>query len=398
MPRPSPNVVSSGVTMITAKTTAASTLGNIALHLLTHKKFFTLCLIGSILGVASIGRAHAEASTGDWRIDSPVGDGTPGVVGQPFGVEFGPDGGLYICEVENHRIRRYDLETQELTTIAGTGKAGYSGDGGPATAAEMNEPYEIRFDAAGNLFVVEMQNHIVRRIDGATQSITTVAGTGTQGFGGDGGEATKALLHRPHSIALDGRGGLFIADIGNHRIRRVDLAAGTIQTIAGTGEKTMPQDGQQAEGNPMVGPRALFVDGDRLWIALREGHSVWTMDLNTGTLAHVAGTGKKGYTGDDGPAREGTFDGPKGIAVGPKGHVYVVDTENQAIRKIDTRQGGITTIAGHGPDARGFGGDGGPATTASLDRPHGICVGKDGAVYIGDTNNHRVRRVYVPGK
>ncbi|MBL7648602.1 MAG: hypothetical protein JNK74_20695 [Candidatus Hydrogenedentes bacterium] len=343
---------------------------------------------------ALTGRAQAA----EWRIDSPVGDGTPGNVGQPFGLVVGPDGGLYICEVENHRIRRFDLNTQALTTVAGTGRAGYSGDGRLALDADLNEPYEIRFDDAGNLFVVEMKNHIVRRIDGKTHIITTVAGCGREGFGGDGGPATEALLKQPHSIDLDGKGGLLIADIGNHRIRRVDLASGTIRTIAGNGEKTMPQDGQQADGNPMVGPRALFVDGDTLWIALREGHSVWRMDLSTGTLTHVAGTGERGYTGDGGPAREATFDGPKGIAVGPAGEVHVVDTENQAIRMIDTQSGVITTIAGSGPNGRGFGGDGGPATAAKMDRPHGICVGADGAVYVGDTNNHRVRRVWRSGE
>lgn len=364
---------------------------------LSRKKFIVLLLAMLMPALAPFGPAHADAADGAWRIDSPVGDGTPGNVGQPFGVEFGPDGGLYICEVENHRIRRYDLKTGAVTTVAGTGRAGYSGDGGPALEADMNEPYEIRFDEAGNLFVVEMKNHIVRRIDGKTKVITTVAGCGREGYGGDGDPATEALLKQPHSIALDGKGGLLIADIGNHRIRRVDLASGTIRTIAGNGEKTLPKDGQQAEGNPMVGPRALFVDGDTLWIALREGHSIWRMDLNTGTLAHVAGTGERGLTGDGGPAREATFDGPKGIAVGPDGHVYVVDTENQAIRMIDTQSGVITTIAGSGPDARGFGGDGGPATAAKMDRPHGVCVGPDGAVYVGDTNNHRVRRVRFGG-
>jgi sugar lactone lactonase YvrE len=362
---------------------------------LTHGKSTALCLACFILVLSTLVPTNAGAAEGsnDWRIDSPAGDGTPGDVGQPFGVEFGPDGGLYICEVENHRVRRFDPETGALTTVAGTGRAGYGGDGGPALEADMHEPYEIRFDAEGNLFVVEMMNYVVRRIDAKTQTITTVAGSGTKGYGGDGGPATKALLNRPHSIALDGKGGLFIADIGNHRIRHVDLATGTIRTIAGNGEKTMPKDGQQADGNPMVGPRALFVEGAVLWIALREGHSVWTMNLSTGELAHIAGTGKKGYSGDGGPAQEATFDGPKGISVGPKGHVYVVDTENQAIRKIDTQRGVITTIAGHGPESRGFGGDGGPATAARMDRPHGICVGADGAVYIGDTNNHRVRRV-----
>lgn len=363
-----------------------------------NKAAFIFPLLSLLAFSALTEHAHTEAAAVEWRIDSPVGDGTPGNVGQPFGVVVGPDGGLYICEVENHRIRRYDLKTHALTTVAGTGHAGYSGDGGPALEADMNEPYEIRFDDAGNLFVVEMKNHIVRRIDGKTHIITTVAGCGQEGFGGDGGPATKALLKQPHSIALDGKGGLLIADIGNHRIRRVDLASGTIRTIAGNGEKTMPRDGQQAEGNPMVGPRALFVDGDTLWIALREGHSVWRMDLNTGRLAHVAGTGERGYTGDGGPAREATFDGPKGIAVGPEGEVYVVDTENQTIRMIDAQRGVIITIAGSGPESRGFGGDGGPATAAQMDRPHGIGIGSDGAVYVGDTNNHRVRRVRQIGE
>ena len=130
-----------------------------------------------------------------------------------------------------------------------------------------------------------------------------------------------------------------------------------------------------------------------MWIALREGHSVWKLDLKVGTLAHIAGSGKKGFTGDGASAKAATFDGPKGIALGPDGNVYVMDTENNAVRKIDLKSGLISTAAGSGPDAKGSGGDGGPATKAQMDRPHGICVGPDGTIYIGDTNNHRVRRV-----
>ncbi|NUQ61816.1 MAG: hypothetical protein HUU20_04965 [Pirellulales bacterium] len=327
------------------------------------------------------------------RIDTVAGNGDKSDVGQPFGVEFGPGGDLYICEVENHRIRRLNLNSGELRPIAGTGQKGYSGDGGSASQAKLNEPYEVRFDASGNMFFVEMQNHIVRRIDGKTGAITTIAGTGRPGYNGDEGRATGTELSSPHSIALDGEGYLYLADIGNHRIRRVDLNRGTIETIAGTGETKLPKDGQVARGNPILGPRALFIDGRTLWIALREGHSIWKMDLDRGMLRHVAGTGQKGYSGDGGPALDATFNGPKGIAVGPDGDVDVVDTENQVIRRIHVRSGTVTTIAGAGPDARGYGGDGGPATAANLDRPHGVCVASDGAVYIGDTNNHRVRRV-----
>lgn len=330
-------------------------------------------------------------------IDSVAGDGQPTNVGQPFGVEFGPDGRLYICQVENHRIQRLDMKSGELDPIAGTGQVGYSGDGENALLAQMNEPYEIRFDADGNLFVVEMKNHIVRRIDAQTRVISTVAGNGTRGFSGDGGAAVEAQLNSPHSIALDRNNGLLIADIGNHRIRRVDLSSGTIETIAGTGERVQPREGQIARGNPIIGPRALFIDGNTLWIALREGHSVWTLDLMSEKLSRVAGSGTKGYSGDGGMAKAAMFNGPKGIAVGPDGLVYVVDTENQVIREINPAAGSITTIAGSGPDSRGYGGDGGVATEAKLDRPHGVCVASNGDVFVGDTNNHRVRRIRKGG-
>ncbi len=314
-------------------------------------------------------------------------------VGQPFGVELGPRGGLFVTEVQNHRIVRLDLETRKVTTVAGNGEAGYSGDGGPATAARLNEPYEVRFDREGNMFFVEMKNHLVRRVDAQSGVISTVAGNGIAGYGGDGGPAVKAQLRVPHSIALDEKKGLYIADIGNHRIRKVDLVSGQISSIAGSPEKALPREGQRARGNPILGPRALCFHQGTLWIALREGHSVWKLPLAEGTLQHVAGDGTKGFSGDGGSARTARFNGPKGICVGPKGLVYVVDTENQVIRRIDPGRDGIETVAGSGPQQRGGGGDGGPADQAQLDRPHGICVGPDGTIYIGDTLNHRVRRV-----
>lgn len=325
------------------------------------------------------------------QIDTIFGNGQKEVCDQPFGVEIGPDGALYICEVGNHRISRVDLKTGKRTVVAGTGKKGYSGDGGLATQADLNEPYEVRFDVLDNMYFVEMKNHIVRRVDADTGKISTIAGTGVEGFSGDGGPATKAQLKQPHSIALDSVGHLYIADIGNHRIRRIHATKGIIETIAGNGDRKMPKRGHVAKGNSMVGPRALFVTDSELWIALREGHSVWKMNLGTGRLAFVAGTGKKGYT--DGSGDEATFNGPKGIAVDKHGDIYVVDTENQTIRKIDGITREVTTIAGIGPKARGYGGDDHPATKAKMDRPHGICVDAKGVVYIGDTNNHRVRRV-----
>jgi sugar lactone lactonase YvrE len=280
-----------------------------------------------------------------------------------------------------------------LTTVAGSGRKGYSGDGGPAAKADLNEPYEVRFDRRGDLFFVEMRNCVVRRVDNQTGRISTVAGTGQPGYSGDGGPATDAQLCDPHSIAFDRQDRLYIADIGNHRIRRVDLKTGRIETIAGTGEMKLPRDGDQAAKRPILGPRALFIVGNDLWIALREGNSVWRLNLNDGVLHHEAGSGEKGYAGDRGSAHKATFDGPKGIAVTTGGDVVIVDTENQAIRRIKRTSGEIVTVAGGGPEARGYAGDGGPSINAKLDRPHGVCVGPDGSVYIGDTNNHRVRRV-----
>lgn len=345
-----------------------------------------LCQAEEVIIRTVAGTGHSEIN----RIQTPVTTN----VGNPFGVEIGPDGALYFTEVSNHRVWRLDRKTNQLSVVAGCGQAGYDGDGGPATSARMNEPYEVRFDSEGHCYVVEMRNHIVRRVDRHTGVITTVAGTGKPGFGGDGGPARKAALRQPHSIALDGRGQLYIADIGNHRIRQVDLKSGRIQTLAGNGEKQLPEDGQPGADRPVYGPRALYLRGDTLWVALREGNSIWRLDLagaGNGVWHHVAGTGKKGYSGDGGDPARATFNGPKGIAVGPDGRIFVTDTENQAVRVIDLARRRIDTMAGRGPDWRGFHGENQPATAASLNRPHGICVDAQGVVYIGDSENHRVR-------
>jgi DNA-binding beta-propeller fold protein YncE len=343
-------------------------------------------------GQLRAGTITTVAGTGQSADGGDAGPALKTNVGDPFGVEIGPDGALYICEVRNHRVRRLDRDTGELTTVAGCGQVGYAGDGGPAKEAKLNEPYEVRFDKAGNMLFVEMKNHIVRKVEAKTGKITTVAGTGKAGFGGDGGPATAAQLSSPHSIALDRDDNLYIADIANHRIRKVDATTGVISTLAGNGEKAQPVAGPAA-GKPMLGPRALYIQDGVMWIALREGHSVWKMDLASGLLAHVGGTGRKGYSGDGGPAAEAAFDGPKGIVASADGlTVYVVDTENHAIRAIHTRTLTISTVAGRGPKAAGGTGDGGPATEATMNRPHGICVSPEGEVFVGDTLNHRVRK------
>ncbi len=352
---------------------------------------------GAAAEPAATNRLVIETVAGDGRSgDLPPGGGAALAVpvDQPFGVELGPDGALYIASVGQHRVLRLDREHGIVTSVAGSGVKGYAGDGQPATQAQLNEPYEIRFDADKNLYFVEMQNHLIRRVDARTGLISTVAGAPTLGFGGDGGAAREALFRQPHSIALDDRGCIYVADIGNHRIRRINLRAGTIDSIAGDGNKELPRDGAVASGNPILGPRALVIVGRTMWIALREGNSVWRLDLDSLIIRHVAGSGRAGYGGDGGSLKLALFNGPKGIAATPMGWVYVVDSENQAVRLLDTAAGSIETIAGGGPQARGFAGDKAPATSAKVDRPHGIGLAPDGGFFIGDTNNHRVRWVH----
>ncbi|MEO8429581.1 MAG: hypothetical protein ABI651_21010 [Verrucomicrobiota bacterium] len=319
------------------------------------------------------------------------GDGGPAEkarLNNPYGIARGPDGALYICDMENHVIRKV-MRDGIISTVAGTGKPGYAGDGGPARQAELNEPYEIRFDRAGNMYFVEMKNCIVRRVDAKTQIISTVTGNGTAGFHGDGGLATEATLKQPHSIQLDRHGDLYICDIGNNRIRKVAMTSGIISTFAGTGEGTPPSDGAKIQGTPLYGPRAIDFDADgNMWLALRECNAVYKLDLRAGTIHHVAGAGQKGFTGNGGPAKQATLSGPKGLSVAPNGDIYFTDTESHSVRMIDVAHGTLKLVAGTGE--RGDGPEGAPLK-CRMSRPHGIFVDVDGAIFIGDSEAHRVR-------
>jgi len=326
------------------------------------------------------------------------GDGGAAVKAQlnnPYGLARGPDGGLYICDMDNHRIRRV-AKDGTITTVAGTGKRGYAGDGGPPLQAELNEPYEVRFDNPGNLFFVEMRNHIVRRMDIKSRIISTVAGTGREAFSGDGGAAIQAEFKQPHSIQFDARGDLYVCDIGNHRIRKVDLKTGIIKTFAGNGERAAIPEGANFGAVSLNGPRAIDFDSDgNLWLALREGNAIYKLELKAGTIHHVAGTGQKGFTGNGGPAKQATLSGPKGISVARDGDVYFADTESHTIRRIDIRKGTVELVAGTGE--RGDGPEGDPLR-CKLARPHGIFVDADGTVFVGDSENHRIRMIRPDGK
>jgi DNA-binding beta-propeller fold protein YncE len=335
-------------------------------------------------------------------ITTAVGTGEKGFAGDggaaakallngPFDVCFDRAGNLYFSDTFNNRIRRVDTRGI-ITTVAGNGDKGYSGDGGKATGAALNEPYGVVVDRAGNLYIADRLNRRVRRIDAATGIITTLAGTDEATYGGDGGPAAAASLAEPNGLAFGpGEGLLYITDVADNRVRVIDLAAGTIATFAGTGAAEHSGDGGPAGKAGTFGARAVKIGGDgTVYILERQGSSLRAVDPRTGIIATIAGTTARGYGGDGGPALAAVFDAPKEMAIDRDGSLLIVDTENHAIRRIDHRTGIVTNLAG---GRQGPGGDGGAAELAGLDRPHGAVVGPDGAVYIGDTNNHRIRKV-----
>lgn len=340
-----------------------------------------------------------SASLAEWTIQTFAGNGTKGFSGDggratdanidnPFGVVRGPDGAIWFCEYTGQKIRRVAVDGT-ITTVAGTGQKGYSGDGGPALQATFNLPHEIRFDKKGDLFVVDMVNNVVRKIDLKTGVIKTIAGTGTAGYSGDGGLATQAQLKSPHSIQFGPDGSLYICDIGNHVIRRVDMQTGMISTFAGTGVAGPTPDGAPIQGTPLKGPRSIDFDRDgNLWLATREGNQVFRFDLKVGKIYHVAGTGKSGFGGNGGPAREAELKGPKGIAIDSKGNVWLADTESHSVRMIEAKTGNLLLMAGTGE--KGDGPDGNPLG-CKMARLHGIFVDADDSVFIGDSETHRVR-------
>ena len=332
---------------------------------------------------------HTFAGTGQPGYSGDRGPAAEAMMREPFMCAFDRDGNLFVCEATNHIVRRVDAATGAITTVAGNGEAGYSGDGGPATEATMREPYSLAITDNGHLYIVDRLNAAVRKVapDGV---ITTVAGNGEPGYSGDGGPGLLAQMREPNDCFLDGRGGLLIADIQDQRVRRLDLESGIISTFAGNGDKERKGDGLPATQASILGARAVCMDGaGSAYIAEREGNGVRVVTPD-GIMGTIAGTGELGYSGDGGPAIQSTWAGPKGIRCDANGNIIVTDTENHAIRKIDAVTHTVATIAG---GRLGGHGDGGPATEAGLERPHGCEIAADGSIYIADSNNHRVRVV-----
>jgi len=324
--------------------------------------------------------------------DGASADGAP--INNPYGVVIGPDGGLYWADFGSYRVLRYDFTAKRINVIAGNGMPGHLGDGGPAKAATLWAPHEVRFDSKGNIVVAERDSHVVRHIDMKTQIIKTLAGTGVRGYSGDGGPAAEAQLNQPHSIVIDKSDNVLICDINNNRVRRIDARTGIISTFAGTGENAATPDEGGMLTSPIAAPRSIEIASNgTMYLLLRAGNKVIAMDPAQGRLKRIAGTGEFGYTGDGGPALNAKFGAPGSAFNGPKGIaladnvLYIVDTENHAIRTIDLRSGIITTVAGNGQ--KGDGPDGDPLA-CKMNRPHGVCIqGRN--IYIGDSESHRIR-------
>ncbi|WP_445401123.1 RICIN domain-containing protein [Streptomyces sp. LE64] len=319
-----------------------------------------------------------------------AGDGEPAAAAQlnrPYGVVVDGSGTLYLSDHSNHRVRRITTDGR-ISTVAGTGAAGYRGDHGPAVAAQLNGPRELAVDASGAVYIADSSNHRVRRVapDG---TISTVAGTGTAGFGGDGGPATAARLNLPLGVAVDGAGVLYIAEYHNHRVRRVG-ADGTISTVAGTGVAGFRGDGGPAGAAQLRNPYAVVVDAEGvLHIADAGNHRVRRVEVD-GTIGTVAGTGAAGFGGDGGPAASAQLNLPLGVVVDGAGALYIADHRNHRVRRVGV-DGTIGTVAGTG--AAGFGGDGGPAASAQLNLPLGLAVDCVDTLHVADHLNHRVRKV-----
>ena len=308
----------------------------------------------------------------------------------PFGVDFDRAGNLYLVEMTGHHLRKLGANGL-LTVIAGTGEKGGGGDGGPALRAQFNGMHNFAVTPGGDIYVADTWNNRVRKISAGTGAISTVAGTGEKGFSGDGGAATAAKFGGIYCASLDPQSeNLYLADLDNLRIRRVELKSGRVITVAGNGRKGIPAEGLRATNAPLVDPRAVINDGcGNTYILERSGHALRVVNPD-GTIFTVAGTGEKGYSGDGGEARLAQLSGPKHLCFDLDGNVLIADTDNHVIRKYFPGTGKIIRVAGTGK--KGSKGVGGSPLDLELNQPHGVHVHRDGTLYITDSHNNRILR------
>jgi hypothetical protein len=340
-------------------------------------------------GGSSGGTITTIAGTGKAGFSGDGGQATAAQLRSVHGVTVDRQGNLYIADFEDHRVRRVSPDGT-ITTFAGRGAGGgSSGDGGPATLARLDGPQGIAVDGQGNVYISDYNDYRVRKVSpGGT--ITTFAGTGIPGSSGDGGPATSARLYAPSGVAVDGQGNVYIVDSYNQRVRKVS-AGGTITTIAGTGRLGFSGDGGPATSAQLSYPSGVAVDGQGN-VYIVDANRVRKVSRG-GTITTFAGTGAGGFSGDGGPATSAQVR-PTGVGADSQGNIYIADFYGFRVRKVSPG-GMITTFAGTG--GGGFSGDGGPATSARLYGPYAVAVDGQGNVYIADDRNYRVRKVGTSG-
>jgi len=361
-------------------------------------------LLRSLSGFAGVfligvcfGPAVCFGQAPKFTISTVAGNGTSGFAGDggpatsaslsfPAGLTFDSSGNMYIADSFNSRVRKVAVDGT-MTTIAGTGSFGNSGDGDAATKAVLNRPYSVAVDKSGNIYIADVYNNVVRKVAASGGNISTFAGNGQQSFGGDGSAATGAALNTPTALIFDTAGNLYIADTFNHRIRKIGTD-GIISTVAGTGISTFSGDGGPATSAALNSPEGLATDGaGNLYVADTANHRVRKISPD-GTITTVAGNGNGGAQGDGGPALQASLYYPKGLAVDSSGNLYISDWLNSRVRVV-TPDGKIFTAAGNG--SFDYQGDGGPATIAALRFPWGLAAGPSGKVYIADDENSVIR-------
>ena len=324
-----------------------------------------------------------------------AGDGglaTQSSIFLPFGFAVDGAGDIFLADSSNNRIRRVDAVTGIISTVAGNGLIGYSGDGGPATVAALSNPSSVALDSSGNIFISDSGNNLVRRIDAFTGIITTVAGSvNLHGYGGDNGPATQASLNTPNGIAIDVAGDLYIADTGNNAVRMVNSSTGVITTVAGNGAATFSGDSGLATSSSLYNPWSVTLDtiGD-LYIADQNNNRI-RMVSPAGIITTVAGNGISGFSGDAGPATLAELNVPASVAIDVAGNIYVADSGNNRVRKISAQTGNIDTIAGNG--GQSFAGDNGPADQSGLYGPYTLALDGQGSLFIADVFHNRIRKV-----
>ncbi|MCM2357034.1 MAG: Ig-like domain repeat protein [Geobacteraceae bacterium] len=334
------------------------------------------------------------AGNGTQGFSGDNGAATAASLNLPNAVAVDSSNNLYIVDRGNYRIRKVDHVTGIISTVAGNSTKGFSGDNGTAASASLNNPYGVTIDSNGNLYFGDLNTSRIRKVDSGTGIITTVAGNGTQGYSGDNGAATAASFDWPRDVTVDSSGNLYIADYINNRIRKVDSGTGIITTVAGNGTEAYAGDNGPATSASFDNLRGgVTVDSTgNFYIADYNNNRIRKVTRGTGIITTVAGNGTGAYAGDNGPATSASLYSPSRVAIDSSGNLFIADTTNHRIRKVAIGTGIITTVAGSS-SIGGFGGDNGPATSARLYWPSGVTFDSNGNLYIADYGNHRIRKV-----